>query len=134
MQPRYGWLPVDFRHGNFNLEFEVSDGLQDPLTELYNAVMDISPGKTIQVTWWLEPGAYLFDLSELEKKYCLNIFELDDLHRENEEKKLVYTISGDATDILEPIRAELKRFYTLGLHENGWNSQLADHRIKDLMA
>ncbi|TDQ11723.1 hypothetical protein [Pedobacter metabolipauper] len=72
-RPKYGWLLVDFRHRDFDLEFDASDALNNPVKELFNTIIGLDDNETKRVTWWCEPGAYFFDIFRTGKNFTLII-------------------------------------------------------------
>ena len=108
--PEHGWLPVDFLHKDFHLDFEASDVLNDPTVELYNVVTSLQHNEVKRTTWWLEPGAYFFDFERKGQIITLTIIETDDLHDETAENKQLITIIGEEKEIIEPFRIVLRQF------------------------
>ncbi|MGE9311101.1 hypothetical protein ACLOAU_05625 [Niabella sp. CJ426] len=117
--PRHGWLPVTFRYQDFQLDFDASDVLNNPVEELYNAAFRLGNNDSRLVVWWLEPVAYLFEFEDRAGVVTLKIFEKEDWHRETSKKKLLQSITG-TREILKPIRIALKEFLALKHKETDW--------------
>ena len=130
--PSHGWLPVDFRHQDFHLEFDASDVLNDPLDELYNAITKIQNNERRQITWWLEPGAYFFDIEKRGENIVLAISETSDLHNAKAVKEVLHTIKGDDAQIIKPLRVALKKFCSITYHEEQWPYKFDKHNIETL--
>jgi len=130
--PKHGWLPVDFIYQNFRIDFSASDVLNDPIEELYNAVTKLQDNNPRQIIWWLEPGAYFFDLEKKGPNITLTISETDDLHNENEEKRVLCTISTDHHGIIKPFITALQSFSRQTYAENDWPYKLDKDKIKNL--
>src|SRR5688500_20375043 len=79
--PEHGWLPVNFNYQDFHIDFAASDVLNDPIEELYNAITKLQDNYSRQIIWWLEPGAYYFDLEKKGQEITLKISFTDDLHK-----------------------------------------------------
>lgn len=130
--PKHGWLPVNFHHKDFHLNFDASDVLNDPIEEIYNVVAKLQDGEHRQVIWWLEPGAYFFDIEKKGQTILLTISETEDLHSENANKTFLHSIAGDNEQIINPFRIALKQF-CLQTHEGShWPYYLDKHRIEGL--
>jgi hypothetical protein len=71
--PDHGWLPVDLNYGDFHINFDASNVLNDPVNELCEVLSDLQYYKSGEVTWWLEPGAYFFDFQKCDSTYTLLI-------------------------------------------------------------
>ncbi|MGN7783866.1 hypothetical protein ACTJIJ_05045 [Niabella sp. 22666] len=84
--PRHGWLPVTFRYQDFQLDFDASDVLNNPVEELYYAAFRLGNNDSRLVVWWLEPAAYLFEFEDRAGAITLKIFEKKDWHREASRK------------------------------------------------
>jgi hypothetical protein len=126
--PVYGWLPVDFRYNNFHLEFDASDALNDPIEDLYNAITKLGNNEYKQVTWWLEPGAYFFNIEKLGQSIHLTITETDDLYGENPDKTVLQIVTGDSKQIIEPFRNALKKFCSQTYDKSHWPNNLDRHK------
>lgn len=130
--PEHGWLPVDFHYNDFHLDFAASDGLNDPIEELYNTVTKLQDNEVIRTTWWLEPGAYFFDFERKGQIITLKIIETDDLHNESSLNTQLINITGDDIEILEPFRFVLKQFSSQTYEENQWLYNLDKNKIISL--
>jgi hypothetical protein len=62
-QPRKGWLPFRISLGDFVVEDEASNVLNDPLAELIDWAVDLSASVSTprRVFFWLEPSGYALD-------------------------------------------------------------------------
>lgn len=130
--PEHGWLPVDFHYNDFNLEFEASFVLNDPIEELYNVVTELQNNEQKRVTWWLEPAAYFFDFEQKNDTCTLTIIDTDDLHNENDEKVVLNKLTGDGQKIIDPFRFALKQFASQSYEEKHWPYFLDKTKIENL--
>lgn len=120
-QPSAGWLPVDFRYGEFHLDFWASDRINNPVEELYNAITQLQDNKVSTVTWWEEPGAVYFDFEKKGNNTYLTIFESEeDPFEPDIERKLLLTINGPTQQITEPFYAALKALCAKEPEEDDW--------------
>ena len=108
--PQHGWLPVSFRHMDLDLSFYASDVLNDPLAELYKAITHLREQECRQVTWWLEPGAYIFEMVKRGPNIVLTIFETDHLHDDKAKRTMIQTINAPGSEIIQPFRIALTQF------------------------
>ena len=118
--PEHGWLPVNFKYNAFDLNFDVSDALNNPLEELNYVVTKLKDNEQQRITWWLEPVAYFFDIKVKEGNYILNIIRTNDLHNEKGEQEVLITITGNEENIIEPFRIALRQFFTITYEEIHW--------------
>jgi len=130
--PTHGWLPVDFHYKSFHMEFAASDGLNDPIEELYNAINKLNDNYPGQVIWWLEPGAYYFDLEKRGDEISLIISETDDLHNSKAEKKIMQKIVSDKNGIIKPFIEAIKGFSCQMYEENDWPYRLSKSQVLEL--
>ncbi len=118
--PKHGWLPVNFDYDEFHIEFDASDGLNDPIGELYQSILNIQVGELKEITWWLEPGAYYFLIGKDNSNYLLTILESNDIHSVDEIKKSLIQISGNYEEIILPIKKAILDFSSKNYDEQHW--------------
>jgi len=118
--PEYGWLPVDFRYKGFQIDFDASNVLNDPIDELIYVTTKLQDNETKRITWWLEAPAYYFDITKDDNNYSLTIYYSDDLFDKVTEPKLLQTIKGNEDEIIKPLRLALKHFETLTYEKRHW--------------
>jgi hypothetical protein len=116
-QPEHGWLPVDMRHGDFELNFEASDVPINPIDQLISGIRQITKGISTEVWWHLEPAGYYFDFDIKGDEYNLRIsFAKND----RADKELVYETQGKFEDIIMPFYRSIKSFFTQTIEEPHW--------------
>ncbi len=130
--PDHGWLPVDFFHMSFHLNMDASDALNDPISELLNAITTLQNHEKRRITWWLEPAAYFFDIKKEGQNIILTIIQSDDLHNERAGKKELLTVVGDDGKILEPFRIALRQFLSKNFENNHWPCNLDKNQLQSL--
>lgn len=118
--PQYGWLPVDFCYNDFQINFDASNGLNDPVDELTYVANQLKDNETKRITWWLEAPAFFFDITKNNNNFSLAIYYSDDLFDEVTEPKLLKTIKGNDDEIIGPLRIALKHFKTLIYDKQDW--------------
>lgn len=119
-KPHHGWLPVSFHYKEFQLDFEASDVLNDPIEEVCALVAELKDNECKRITWWLEPAAYFFDVVRKGSSYSLAIIETEDLHNEQAAKTQLISITGEFNEIMEPFRMAVKHFAAQTFDEMHW--------------
>ncbi len=88
----YGtWLPINFKHEDFELHFSASFVFNDPIEELYNLLMILKREKKILLTasikFWLEPQTSIFNFEKEADSCVLTLIEASSF--ESNEKKII---------------------------------------------
>lgn len=130
--PAHGWLPVTFQYQNFKLEFSASDVLNNPLDELISAITSLEKGNTASITFWLEPGAYLFKFEKREGAILLRILETKDLNAEIVETELLKVYQGPPNQIISPLKNALISFSALSYSDGDWPSRINKEKLSGL--
>lgn len=116
-QPEHGWLPVNLRHGDFELKFEASDVPINPIDQLISGIRQITKGISTEVWWHLEPAGYYFDFDKTGDKYNLRIaFAKND----TADKELVHETCGEFEDIVMPFYRSIMSFFSQTIEEPHW--------------
>jgi len=118
--PEHGWLPVVFRYKDFQIDFDASNVLNDPIEELMDVTMKLQDNEVKRITWWLEAPAYFFDITKNKNNFRLSISYSDDLFDKVTEPQLLHTIKGSEDEIIEPLRLALKHFEMLTYEKRHW--------------
>jgi hypothetical protein len=116
-QPEHGWLPVDFRQGDFELQFMASDVPVNPIDQLISGIRQITKGITSEVWWHLEPEGYYFDFDREGDEYKLRI---SFAKRDTVDKELIYQTQGRYEEIVMPFYRSIKSFFTKSIEEPHW--------------
>jgi hypothetical protein len=116
-QPEHGWLPVNLRHGDFELQFMASDVPINPIDLLTSAIREITKGITTEVWWHLEPEGYYFDFEKDGDEYKLKI---SFTRGSKADKELIYETQGKYEDIVMPFYRSVKNFFTREMDEPHW--------------
>jgi hypothetical protein len=123
-KPIHGWLSVDFHYKDVRLSFDASDGINNPIKELYNAIANLQDNEKGTVTWWLEPGAYFFDFEKKRENTVLTILETEDLHALEVERKSILTISSPNKQVTEPFYVALMELCSQKYQQEDWSYNL----------
>jgi len=118
--PIHGWLPVDFHCMDIHLLFDASNALNNPIEELENTITKLDENNSGKVTWWLEPGAYIFYFTRKGEDITLEVFETADLHNAKAKEELILTITTYYKQITKPFRAALRQFHSTEYEEKHW--------------
>jgi hypothetical protein len=116
-QPEHGWLPVDFKHGEFELHFEASDVPVNPMDQLISGIRQIIQGIKMQVWWHLEPGGYYFDFEKEGENYKLRILFSD---TSTTDRELIFETQGNYDNIIMPFYRSIRNFFTRIIEEPHW--------------
>jgi hypothetical protein len=114
------------RSNYFHLNFDASNALNDPIEELTIVTTQLKDDETKRITWWLEAPAYYFDFAKKGQNFTLTIYETDDLHNDLIEPKLLFSISGNEKEIIEPFSIALKNFSSLKYEKFHWYDNIEE--------
>ncbi|MFT3793999.1 hypothetical protein [Flavobacterium sp.] len=131
-EPEHGWLPVDFSYRDFRLHFTASDVLNDPMAELYSALVSLDSTAPQNITWWLEPEAYFFELEKEASHFSLTITETENLHNGKMPKRQLIKITGTEKEIIAPLRISLKQFSAKTHDKKHWPFDLKKDNVDKL--
>ena len=130
--PIHGWLPVNFNLNEFHLNFEASDVLNNPIEELYNAITKLQDKESRQITWWLEPAAYIFEIEKKGKNLTFEITQTENLHKQSAPKKSLLKITAEEEQIIIPFRKALKLFCSQTYENNNWSYIMDKNKVEAL--
>ena len=94
--PSHGWLPVKLRVGTERFDFAASDVLNDPVTELSNACVQLLSGSSqLTANWWLEPAWHTlkFDKTPNNSELEITFGYLADENARNPESEYRTTVN-----------------------------------------
>lgn len=115
--PEHGWLPIEFKYAEFELNFDASDVPKIPTDLLCECLVSILKGLETKMYWFLEPGHYLFEFVPNGEGIDLLISASNDSIIKQKE---VYKISGSYDSIILPMYRTLKKFNTIEFNELDW--------------
>ena len=131
--PEHGWLPVEFKYGEFELNFSASDVPKIPTDLLCETLISVLKGLESKMYWFLEPGHYLFDFIPQKKGIDLLISASGDSITEQKDLKI---ISGGFETIILPMFRALKKFNTLEFNNLDWEEteRIKMYELTELIA
>jgi hypothetical protein len=115
--PEHGWLPVEFKYAEFELNFDASDVPKIPTDLLCECLVSILKGLETKMYWFLEPGHYLFEFVPNGKVIDLLISASNASIAKH---KGMYKITGSYDSIILPMYRTLKKFNTIEFNELDW--------------
>ena len=114
--PQNGWLPIDFKSGEFKLEFTSSKIPENPTDNMCDALILCLKGAEAEFRWNVEPDIYFFKLKPNDNLFNLSISKSDGSEIQN----LIFELNGDFNSIILPMYRTLKKFNTLEYGESDW--------------
>ncbi len=115
--PKHGWLQIEFKHIEFELNFNASAVPKIPTDLLCECLISILKGLEAKMYWFLEPGYYLFEFIPNGETIDILIASSND---STSKQKEIYKISGSYDSIILPMYRSLKKFNTIELNELDW--------------
>jgi len=115
--PKNGWLPIELKSTDFELEFTVSNIPESPTDNLCESLILAMNGIETEICWNLEPECYFFELMQIRKEIKLNISKSGG---KTENRNLIYELTGDFESVILPMYRSLKQFNTLEFDNTDW--------------
>lgn len=115
--PKNGWLPIELKSTDFELEFNASNIPENPTDKLCESLILAVNGIETEICWNLEPEFYFFELKQSGKEIELNISKSG---RMTENRNLIYKLTGDFESVILPMYRSLKKFNTLEFEKADW--------------
>lgn len=116
-KPKNGWLPIELKSADFELEFNTSNIPKNPTDKLCESLILAINGIETEMCWNLEPECYFFELKHSGKEIELNISKSEGI---TESRNLIYKLTGDFESVILPIYRSLKKFNTLEFKKTDW--------------
>lgn len=116
-KPKSGWLPIELKSADFELEFIASNIPEIPTEKLCESLILALNGIESEICWNLEPECYFFELNQIGKRIELNISKSV---RITENRNLIYKLTGDFESVILPMYRSLKKFNTLEFDKADW--------------
>jgi hypothetical protein len=129
--PQNGWLPIEFKSGEFELNFISSKIPENPTDKMCDALILCLKGVETEFRWNLEPDIYFFKLTPNGNLINLSISESNG----SEVQNLIYKINEDFNSVILPMYRSLKKFSTLEFNQTDWNKidQIKLNRLTELV-
>lgn len=115
--PKNGWLPIELKSTDFELEFNASNIPENPTDKLCESLILAVNGIETEICWNLEPECYFFELKQSGKEIELNISKSGGI---TENRNLIYKLTGDFESVILPMYRSLKKFNTLEFDKADW--------------
>ena len=130
--PKNGWLPIELKFANFELEFIASNIPENPTDKLCESLILALNGIETEICWNLEPECFFFELKPSEKEINLIILKSSGI---TENRNLIYKLTGDFQSVILPMFRSLKKFNTLEFNKTDWkkNDQIKLNKLTKLV-
>lgn len=115
--PKNGWLPIELKSMDFELEFNASNIPEIPTDKLCESLILAMKGIETEICWNLEPECYFFELKQIRKGIELNISKSGGI---TESRILIYELTGNFESVILPMYRSLKKFNTLEFDKTDW--------------
>jgi len=114
--PENGWLPIEFKSGEFELNFTTSKIPENPTDKMCDALILCLKGVESEFRWNIEPGIYFFKLTPSGNFTNLSISE----SKGSEVQNLTHEFNGNFNSVILPMYRSLKKFSTLKFEQSDW--------------
>ncbi|MCP4053349.1 MAG: hypothetical protein GY739_09810 [Mesoflavibacter sp.] len=115
--PKNGWLPIELKSMDFELEFNASNIPESPTDKLCESLILAMNGIETEIFWNLEPECYFFELKQIRNGIELNISKSGGI---TENRNLIYELTGNFESVILPMYRSLKKFNTLEFDKTDW--------------
>jgi hypothetical protein len=115
--PKNGWLPIELKSADFELEFIASNIPEIPTDKLCQSLILALNGVETEVCWNLEPECYFFELKPIEYGIDIIISKSSGI---TENRNLIYKFNGNFETVILPMYRSLKKFSTLEFDNADW--------------
>ncbi|WP_047419583.1 hypothetical protein [Cellulophaga sp. Hel_I_12] len=131
--PKSGWLPIELKSTDFELEFNASNIPENPTDKLCESLILAINAIETEICWNLEPEFYVFELKQHGKEIELNISKSGGI---TENRNLIYKLTGDFESVILPMYRSLKKFNTLEFKKADWKKIDQDklNKLTELVA
>lgn len=116
--PKNGWLPIELKSTDFELEFNSSNIPENPTDNLCESLILAMNGIETEICWNLEPECYFFELKQSGKNINLTISKSRGITKN---RNLIYKLTRNFESVILPMYRSLKKFSTLEYDKDDWN-------------
>ncbi|WP_405567135.1 hypothetical protein [Polaribacter sp. Asnod6-C07] len=116
--PKNGWLPIELKSADFELEFIASNIPEIPTDKLCESLILTINGIESEICWNLEPECYFFKFKPSGKGIDILISKSSET---SQNEILEYKLTGNFKSIILPMYRSLKKFSTLEFDKDDWN-------------
>jgi len=130
--PKNGWLPIELKSTDFELEFNASNIPENPTDKLCESLILAINGIETEICWNLEPECYFIELKPNGKVID---FIISKSGRITENRNLIYKLTGDFESLILPIYRSLKKFNSLDFDKADWEkiNQIKLNKLTELV-
>ena len=133
--PSNGWLPVELRIGDDRFEFAASSVLNDPVTEIANAGVQLLTGSSsLTTSWWLEPSWHTLSLNTEpnDSEVKITFSYMADENRSNPESE--HTVTADIYEFCQTLCQSLRSLRKSVVPQefasrSGWGKPFPDDKL-----
>ncbi|MDY2588060.1 hypothetical protein [Winogradskyella aquimaris] len=115
--PKNGWLPIELKSAEFELEFMASNIPENPTDKLCESLILAINGLETEICWNLEPECYFIELKPNGKG--IDIF-ISKSGEKTKKRNLIYELNGNFETLILPMYRSLKKFSTLEFDKTDW--------------
>ena len=115
--PKNGWLPIELKSMDFELEFIASNIPEIPTDKLCESLILALNGIETEICWNLEPECYFIELKPSGKEIDIIISKSGGITKN---RNLIYELNGNFESVILPMYRSLKRFNTLEFDKADW--------------
>jgi hypothetical protein len=116
--PKNGWIPIELKSTDFELEFNSSNIPENPTDNLCESLILAMNGIETEICWNLEPECYFFELKQSGKNINLTISKSRGITKN---RNLIYKLTRNFESVILPMYRSLKKFSTLEYDKDDWN-------------
>ncbi|WP_271766694.1 hypothetical protein [Aquimarina algiphila] len=115
--PKNGWLPVELKSLDFELNFRTSNIPETPTDKLCESLILALNGIATEICWDLEPKCYFFRLKPNGNKIHFIILRSDGVTKKH---NFIFEFKGDFNTVILPMYRSLKKFNTIEINKTDW--------------
>ena len=115
--PKNGWLTIELKSTDFELEFNTSNIPENPTDKLCESMILAINGIETEICWNLEPECYFFELKPSGKRIDFIISKSVGITKK---RNLIYKLTGDFETMILPMYRSLKKFSSLEFDKADW--------------
>jgi hypothetical protein len=130
--PKNGWLPIELKTADFELEFIASNVPEIPTAKLCESLILALNGIETEICWNLEPECYFFELKPRKNRIDIIISKSSEI---KENRNLIYELNGNFETVILPMYRSLKKFSTLEFDNADWRKieQIKLNKLTELV-
>ena len=115
--PKNGWLPIELKSADLELEFIASNIPDNPTDKLCESLILALNEVETEICWNQEPECYFFELKPSGKGIDFVISKSGGI---TEKRNQIYELNGNFETVILPMYRSLKKFSTLEFDNADW--------------